>query len=141
MYGTYAPFFVAPKSTLAEPPGEPSSLNAHSLLIRIVRPAEVDRRLKISVRVHNTSGGALQAIPIVLYDGEPESGGEIIDYQTVGHIPAEAIYVLRTFFVPRTAGEHTIVGRLGRPDANPVVASQRIMVRPSQQFSSVRAAR
>ena len=77
----------------------------------------------------------------MVYDGEPESGGKIIDYQNVDHIPAEAIYVLRTFFVPRTAGGHIIVARLGRVDANPVMASKRIIVRPSQQSSSVRAAR
>jgi len=125
LYGTYSPFFIAPqisgasassnRSPLLEASaGNLSSRGRRNLQINVVGPAVVEKSVKVQVTIHNTSGGELQEVPVVLYDGDPSAGGKAIDVQRITFMAKDEVYTLRTFFVPQTAGKHRIFARFGR---------------------------
>ena len=133
LYGTYTPFFVAPKQQpLAEARATPGQLVLAGIEVesdlgrgrsrgRGHRPPEeellLEQRNTVTVEVQNTAGTPLVAVPVVFYDGDPQQGGRVFDVQRIPRLRANASHALRTFFIPTTCGDHTLVVRAGHLSA------------------------
>ena len=131
LYGTYTPFFVAPKQQpLAEARAAPGQLVLAGIEVesdrgrgrsrgRGHRPPEeellLEQRNTVTVKVQNTAGTPLVAVPVVFYDGDPQQGGRVFDVQHIPRLRANASYALRTFFIPTTCGDHTPLRPSGPP--------------------------
>ena len=123
IYGTYTPFFVAPKisssstDALAAPIGDTRQLQTNDVLVEAT-PACAFERSWVRVTLHNTTGGDLRSEPVFFYDGDPASGGKAFDMQRIPFVAAGDTYALRTFLLPETSGPHNIFVRVGHQDIN-----------------------
>ena len=119
LYGTYTPFFVAPKQqALAEARAAPGQLVVAGIELAADHVLLLEQRNTVTVTVQNTAGTPLAAVPVVFYDGDPQRGGKVFDVQHIPRLRANASYALRTFFRPTTCGDHRIFVRAGHTTAS-----------------------
>ena len=122
MYGTYSPFFVAPKSS---PASDVASTEQDSIVkqlqvgdIRVeAAPVDQTKRSWVTVTLHNTSGRDLRHESVTFYDGDPQNGGTMFDYQNIPFVAAGDTYALRTFLQTEVSGTHELFVRVGRDGA------------------------
>jgi hypothetical protein len=119
LYGTYTPFFVAPKQqALAEARAAPGQLVLAGIEVAADHVLLLEERNTVTVKVQNTAGTPLAAVPVVFYDGDPQQGGRVFDVQRIPRLRANASHALRTFFIPTTCGDHRIFVRAGHITAS-----------------------
>jgi hypothetical protein len=120
MHHSHTPFFVRPKTnanaavTTVFVAGDVTQLHANDIRVDAAPVRHPGERSDITVTIHNTSGGALSFEPIAIYDGDPDHGGKLIDYQEMPYVNAGGTYTLRSSLVPQTSGLHNIFVRIGR---------------------------
>jgi hypothetical protein len=68
----------------------------------------VDRRAKITTDLRAIGGDRL-GVPVAFYDGDPQQGGKLFDFQTIPRLRADRPYRLRAFLRAEACGAHTIV--------------------------------
>jgi hypothetical protein len=129
LYGTYTPFFVAPKQqALAEARAAPGQLVLAGIKVAADHVLLLEHGNTVTVTVQNTAGTPLAAVPVVFYDGDPQQGGKVFDVQHIPRLRAHASYALRTFFRPTTCGDHRLFVRAGHTTASSDTAALDVQV-------------
>ena len=129
LYGTYTPFFVAPKQqALAEARAAPGQLVLAGIEVAADHVLLLEHGNTVTVTVQNTAGTPLAAVPVVFYDGDPQQGGKVFDVQHIPRLRAHASYALRTFFRPTTCGDHRLFVRAGHTTASSDTAALDVQV-------------
>jgi len=100
-------------------PGDVRQLQANDVLVEATPVQSGKERSVITATIHNTSDGLLTSEPVVFYDGDPENGGKVIDFQRIPYLEKDSTYALRTYLKPEASGTHNIFVRVGRKDARP----------------------
>jgi hypothetical protein len=128
IHNSHTPFFVRPTTSAAataalvaaaatstsSAEGDPDQLGTNDIVVNTTPVSSPTQRSEITVSIHNRSDGALFDQPVEIYDGDPEKGGELIDYQEVPYVDKDDTYTLRSSIVPDRPGEREIFVRMGR---------------------------
>lgn len=105
LYGDYHQFYIAPQTT----PGATETSGAlDSAAIVTASQNILNQRTPVSISVKAGQGAPVDGVNVAYYDGNPMSGGALLNVQRITHIEPGAIYALHDQFLPTTCGAHTL---------------------------------
>ena len=118
IHNSHTPFFVRPKTAVAattlSAAGDVTALHSGDIEVNATPVPSPGKRSYVTITVHNTSGGDLSFEPVAIYEGDPDSGGKLIDYQEIPYVEKGGDYTLRSAVSGEFAGMLNLFVRVGR---------------------------
>jgi hypothetical protein len=111
LYGVHQQFYICPTSGCGHSSDGPGATQSGGSLKSIHLSTTPQLLLEQRARINATlqaAGAIAGPVNIAYYDGNPASGGVLLDVQQIQHMDPVATYAHRTFFTPESCGVHTL---------------------------------